>query len=218
MSGRELLRGLDADLGFDPREVAIADEDVLASFEPVMREWWVRQFGQYVPENGGFFTPPQRGAIPLVERGTNTLVCAPTGSGKTQAAFASIVDELYRRERDDGLENSVYCLYISPLKSLANDIHRNLEVPLGEIAEIAAEESNPGVEDEGHDSDGDGDGDGDGIDIRHAIRHGGYRSRRRRRRCRSLRPRHPDSTRRRRSRRSLRGGLRGCGGCRSRAI
>jgi len=172
MSGRELLRGLDADLGFDPREVAIADEDVLASFEPVMREWWVRQFGQYVPENGGFFTPPQRGAIPLVERGTNTLVCAPTGSGKTQAAFASIVDELYRRERDDGLENSVYCLYVSPLKSLANDIHRNLEVPLGEIAEIAADESNPGVEDEGNDSDGDGDGDGDGIDIRHAIRHG----------------------------------------------
>ena len=169
MGGRELLDGLDAELGFDPQHISIADEEVLASFEPAVRKWWVRRFGQCVPENGGFFTPPQREAIPLVERGTNTLVCAPTGSGKTQAAFASIIDDLYRREHEDGLDNSVYCLYVSPLKSLANDIHRNLEVPLAEIADIAAEESEPDSEKEDRASEGE---ESEGIEIRHAIRHG----------------------------------------------
>ncbi|ELZ05387.1 ATP-dependent helicase, partial [Natrialba chahannaoensis JCM 10990] len=76
----------------------------------------------------------------------------------TLASFTSIIDELYRRDREskDGLENSVYCLYISPLKSLANDIHRNLEVPLEGIESIVDDRD-----------------DGESMgEIRHAIRHG----------------------------------------------
>jgi len=96
------------------------------------------------------------GAIPKIHDGTNTLVCAPTGSGKTQASFCAIINELFKREKASGLENSVYCLYVSPLKSLANDIHRNLEVPLEGIEEIVAER----------------DGDESMGEIRHAIRHG----------------------------------------------
>ena len=69
-------------LPFDPSSVSIDDEDVLARLEPVVREWWVETFGEFVPENGGFFTPPQKEAIPLIQDGTNTLVCSPTGSGK----------------------------------------------------------------------------------------------------------------------------------------
>ena len=67
----------------------------------------------------------------------NLVLVAPTGSGKTLASFTAIINELYRRDREtaDGLDNAVYCLYVSPLKSLANDIHRNLEVPLDAITD-----------------------------------------------------------------------------------
>ncbi|MFB6243923.1 MAG: ATP-dependent helicase, partial [Halobaculum sp.] len=155
MSWRDLLRETDTDYGFDPETVAVEDADVLDRLEPSVREWWVDQFGAYVPQNDGFFTPPQREAIPLVDEGTNTLVCSPTGSGKTLSAFLSVINELYRREREtaDGLDNAVYCLYVSPLKSLANDIHRNLAVPLDGIRDRL---STRGYE----------------TEIRHAIRHG----------------------------------------------
>ena len=151
MGGRERLA--QQDVGFDPQTVDIDDGKVLDLLEPAVREWWVEEFGQFVPENGGFFTPPQKEAVPLIHERENALICAPTGSGKTLASFTGIINELFRRDREDGLENSVYCLYVSPLKSLANDIHRNLDVPLDGIAE--------NIEDRGED-----------VEIRHAIRHG----------------------------------------------
>jgi ATP-dependent Lhr-like helicase len=151
MGARELLAQSDVD--FDPEAVDVDDEEVLDLLEPVVREWWVEQFGEFVPGNGGFFTPPQKEAIPLIHEGENALICSPTGSGKTLASFTGIINELFARERADGLENSVYCLYVSPLKSLANDIHRNLEVPLDGITDK--------LDDRGEE-----------VDIRHAIRHG----------------------------------------------
>ncbi|QLK27126.1 ATP-dependent helicase [Natrinema zhouii] len=158
MDGNERLELPVADdaLPFDPAAATIEDADVFDLLEPAVQEWWLAEFGEFVPANEGFFTPPQRGAIPKIHEGTNTLVCAPTGSGKTQASFCAIINELFKRDRADGLENSVYCLYVSPLKSLANDIHRNLEVPLEGIEEIVAERN----------------GDGAMGEIRHAIRHG----------------------------------------------
>lgn len=136
----------------DPAD--IADSEIIEEFTPVLQKWWVESFGEYVPENNGLFTPPQKEAIPLIADDTNVLICAPTGSGKTLASHAAIVDELIRRERRDELENSVYCLYISPLKSLANDIYRNLTEPLSDIDEIATQRGE------------------ESINIRHAIRHG----------------------------------------------
>ncbi|UPV74560.1 ATP-dependent helicase [Halorussus limi] len=150
MGARELLaRG---DFDFDADSVELDDAAVLELLEPEVREWWVDEFGEYAPENGGFFTPPQKETIPLVHEGRNALVASPTGSGKTLSSFTAILNELFRRERerDEGLDNSVYCLYVSPLKSLANDIHRNLEVPLRGIAERMDGEPS----------------------VRHAIRHG----------------------------------------------
>jgi len=158
-AGRDLLieagQSGEGDYGFDPATVPIADGDVLELFEPAVREWWVEQFGGSVADNGGFFTPPQREAIPLIADGTNCLVCSPTGSGKTLSSFAAILDDLFRRERDreEGLANAVYCLYVSPLKSLANDIHRNLARPLEGIRTRLSER--------GHET-----------EVRHAIRHG----------------------------------------------
>ncbi len=159
MDGNERLElpVSDDSLPFDPDAATIEDADVFDRLEPAVQEWWLEEFGEFVPENEGFFTPPQRGAIPKIHEGTNTLVCAPTGSGKTMSSFLSIIDTLYERDRESpaGLENSVYCLYVSPLKSLANDIHRNLEVPLEGIEGIVAERD-----------------EGSMGEIRHAIRHG----------------------------------------------
>jgi ATP-dependent Lhr-like helicase len=129
------------------------DTDVLELLDPAVREWWAGTFGEYVPENGGFFTPPQREGIPLVHEDRNALICAPTGSGKTLASFTAVLDELFRRERADGLADAVYCLYVSPLKALANDVHRNLEGPLDGIRERLAAR-------------------GESTEVRQAIRHG----------------------------------------------
>ena len=141
------------DPSFDATTVDIDDGDVLSCLAPVVSEWWVEEFGEFVPGNGGFFTPPQKEAIPHIHEGRNALVCAPTGSGKTLASFTAIINELFEKAREDSLENSVYCLYVSPLKSLANDIHRNLEVPLDSITAKLDER-------------------GEDVTIRHAIRHG----------------------------------------------
>ena len=151
------IRELLADRGFeyDPASVDIDDAEAFARLSPDVRAWWIEQFGEFVPENDGLFTPPQKEAIPLIDEGTNTLVCAPTGSGKTLSSFTAIIDDLFRRAEaaEDGLDNSVYCLYVSPLKSLANDIHRNLAEPLSGIADRL-------------------DSRGESVEIRHAIRHG----------------------------------------------
>ena len=141
------------DFEYDAGTVPIDDAAAFDRLRAAVRTWWIEQFGEYVPENGGLFTPPQKGAIPRIDDGTNTLVCAPTGSGKTLASFCAILDDLFERAVDDGLENSVYCLYVSPLKSLANDIHRNLTEPLEAIAANLADR-------------------GESTDVRHAIRHG----------------------------------------------
>ena len=63
------------------------------------------------------------------------LLCSPTGSGKTLTAFLSIIDDLVRRSLDGSLDKSVQCIYISPIKALANDIQKNLIGPLTEIRE-----------------------------------------------------------------------------------
>ncbi|TKX80766.1 ATP-dependent helicase [Halorubrum sp. SD626R] len=149
---REALAGRDApSVEFDPESVPLPDAGVLDRLSPPVRRWWVSEFGAYVGENGGFFTPPQREAIPHVDEGRNCLVAAPTGSGKTLASFTAVLDDLFARERAGELENSVYCLYVSPLKSLANDIKRNLEAPIeGIAAELSAagepgDDADPGV-------------------------------------------------------------------------
>jgi len=60
--------------------------------------------------------------------GANALLVAPTGGGKTLAGFLPSLVELAERPRP-----GLHTLYISPLKALAVDIHRNLEVPVAEL-------------------------------------------------------------------------------------
>ncbi|MDD1766715.1 MAG: DEAD/DEAH box helicase, partial [Candidatus Methanomethyliaceae archaeon] len=64
-------------------------DDLLSSFsKPIQRIVEERGFGE--------FTEPQKKAIPLITEGRNVLIIAPTGTGKTEAAFLPILDRLIR--------------------------------------------------------------------------------------------------------------------------
>ncbi len=104
--------------------------DVLDAFHPLVAGWFRERFG--AP------TDPQREGWPRIGAGEDVLIAAPTGSGKTLAAFLSCMDELVRRGLETGLDDHIQILYISPLKALSNDVHRNLEAPLAELAVYAA--------------------------------------------------------------------------------
>ncbi|MHC4715722.1 MAG: DEAD/DEAH box helicase, partial [Planctomycetota bacterium] len=95
---------------------------VLTGFLPPVARWFSRTF--QAP------SPAQVKSWPVIRRGDNTLLLAPTGSGKTLAAFLCAIDNLYRLGRDGQLGEGVHVLYISPLKALGNDIHKNLMQPL----------------------------------------------------------------------------------------
>ena len=107
-------------------------DEVLSLFDPVISEWFSSKYSS--------LTEPQEKAVPLIHEGKNVLVSSPTGSGKTLTAFISVINELFLMAKHGSLEDRIYCVYISPLKALANDIHRNLEVPLQEIKNIAERE------------------------------------------------------------------------------
>ena len=80
---------------------------------------------------------PRRGR--RFNRDGNVLVAAPTGSGKTFAAFLAAIDQLVKEGLESALPDETRIVYVSPLKALSNDIHRNLEAPLEGIrAELAA--------------------------------------------------------------------------------
>ncbi|MGH2676592.1 MAG: DEAD/DEAH box helicase, partial [Actinomycetota bacterium] len=79
-------------------------------------------------------TPAQELAWPALAGGESALVVAPTGSGKTLAAFLVFLDRLARHPAEGA---GVRLLYVTPLKALGNDIHRNLEVPLAGMEELA---------------------------------------------------------------------------------
>jgi ATP-dependent Lhr-like helicase len=103
--------------------------DPLAPFHPVVREWFSTTFGQP--------TRPQMLGWPAIARGESTLILSPTGSGKTLAAFLWCIDRLMFVEAPPRLQRC-RVLYVSPLKALAVDVERNLQLPLTGIVQAAA--------------------------------------------------------------------------------
>src|SRR4249919_4291596 len=99
----------------------------LGMFHPAVSGWFARTFA--AP------TEAQVQAWPSIEAGRNTLVAAPTGSGKTLTAFMAAIDALVREGQGGGLPEETQVVYVSPLKALSNDIHLNLEAPLAGIRE-----------------------------------------------------------------------------------
>jgi ATP-dependent Lhr-like helicase len=102
---------------------------VLSGFDPLVAEWFASRFG--AP------TEPQLLGWPEIRAGRDVLISAPTGSGKTLAAFLIAIDSLVRRARLGPLPDETEIVYVSPLKALSNDVHKNLEQPLAEILALA---------------------------------------------------------------------------------
>lgn len=119
---------------------------ILEQFHPIVRSWFTAAFGPP--------SPPQEKGWPSIAAGNHTLIVAPTGSGKTLAAFLWCINHLVeeniarppldidqppvpgKRKRTTPTQqgaDGIRVLYVSPLKALNNDIHRNLELPLNGI-------------------------------------------------------------------------------------
>jgi len=108
----------------------------LSGFHPIISAWFKSRFDQP--------TEPQQQGWPSIAAGDHTLISAPTGSGKTLAAFLSCIDRLLKQpecdepdQDDDPQRSPTRIVYVSPLRALSNDMHRNLEVPLKEMCEQA---------------------------------------------------------------------------------
>ncbi len=142
-----------------PATSAPAAEDAVSTFHPVLREWFRRRFAGP--------TDAQAAGWPAIRSGRDVLIAAPTGSGKTIAAFLVAIDRLLKGPSAEPITGAadrkvastalqadpsttakngaaraiaeVSVLYVSPLKALGNDIQRNLDAPLAEIREVAAE-------------------------------------------------------------------------------
>ncbi len=110
---------------------------VLSSFHPVVADWFLSQFA--APSE------VQMQAWPAIQAGQSTLIAAPTGSGKTLAAFLAVIDQLVKQGLATALPDQCQVLYVSPLKALSNDIHKNLEEPLTGIGMGLLEASLPGI-------------------------------------------------------------------------
>ena len=101
----------------------------LSEFHPLVAQWFAERLG--LP------TTAQKRGWEAIRSGRDTLIAAPTGSGKTLAAFLIALDSLLRQSLAGTLTDEVQVIYVSPLKALSADIHKNLAEPRREIRRLA---------------------------------------------------------------------------------
>jgi ATP-dependent helicase Lhr and Lhr-like helicase len=99
------------------------------AFHPLVAEWFTNTIG--TP------TDAQRRGWASIRNRQHTLIAAPTGSGKTLAAFLTALDDLFQEGLTRTLPDEVRVIYVSPLKALSADIHKNLAEPRRGIRTLA---------------------------------------------------------------------------------
>ena len=121
------IRCIRISLGFPPypKKDPLHPPRMNRQFHPLIRKWFKETLGKP--------SEPQRMGWPAIASGSHTLILAPTGTGKTLAAFLWELNALIVEGMKEPLANGVHLLYISPLKALNNDIQRNLDTPLAEL-------------------------------------------------------------------------------------
>jgi ATP-dependent Lhr-like helicase len=102
---------------------------MLQCFHPLVSRWFTDTLG--LP------TSAQLRGWAAIRDGRHTLIAAPTGSGKTLAAFLTAIDDLVKEAADHPLPDEVRVVYVSPLKALSADIHKNLAEPRRSIRQLA---------------------------------------------------------------------------------
>ena len=107
-------------------------EDLINLLNPLVKQWFFSRFSK--------FSLPQLYGVAEIHKRNNILISAPTGATKTLTAFMSILNELVDSSQKGILENKIYCVYISPLKALNEDIKFNLIEPLSEMEKLAGKE------------------------------------------------------------------------------
>lgn len=107
-------------------------ETVRKLLNPLVEKWFFSRFKS--------FSLPQLFAVNEIHARNNILVSAPTGATKTLTGFLSVLNELVDSSQKGILKDKTYCIYISPLKALNEDIRVNLQVPLEEMEKIAEKE------------------------------------------------------------------------------
>ncbi len=105
----------------------LTNDSALQSLAAPMRRWFVERYREP--------TAAQQFAWPTLAAGKNLLLSAPTGCGKTLAAFLPLLS----RWLTDGRSEAVRCVYVAPLKALCNDALKNLQTHLEEIRTFVAE-------------------------------------------------------------------------------
>src|SRR5687767_12388441 len=100
-----------------------------AAFHPVVRQWFTTEVGEP--------TSAQLRGWDSIAAGRHTLIAAPTGSGKTLAAFLTAINALLEESLTAELPDEVRVVYVSPLKALSTDIHKNLAEPRAGIQRLA---------------------------------------------------------------------------------
>src|SRR5438045_4461707 len=106
-----------------------------AGFHPLVRKWFTTEVGDP--------TSAQLRGWDSIAAGRHTLMAAPTGSGKTLAAFLTAINALIEEGARGPLPDEVRVLYVSPLKALSSDIHKNLAEPRAGIQRLAEEAGLP---------------------------------------------------------------------------
>ena len=101
---------------------------------PIVKKWFYKTFKEY--------SLPQKYGVMEIHSRQNILISAPTGATKTLTGFLSILNELIDSSEKGILEDKIYCIYISPLKALNEDIRFNLINPLKEMEEVAGKKLN----------------------------------------------------------------------------